>query len=67
MKIGAQRDKKVGLCLTLFNVDPDPIGKPSSLSISDTVHLYCAVVKRQISANWRTVTLIFLTGLFELF
>ena len=38
-----------------------------SLSSSATQHLYCAVEKRQISANWRTDTLIFFTGLFELF
>ena len=38
-----------------------------SLSISDTEHLYCAVEKRQISANCRTDTLIFFTGLLELF
>lgn len=32
-----------------------------SLSASATVHLYCAVEKRQMSANCLTVTLIFLT------
>lgn len=35
-------------------------------SISATVHLYCAVEKRQISANCLTETLIFLTVLLEL-
>lgn len=35
-------------------------------SISATVHLYCAVEKRQMSANCRTETLIFLTVLLEL-
>lgn len=35
-------------------------------STSATVHLYCAVEKRQMSANWRTETLIFFTVLFEL-
>lgn len=35
-------------------------------SSSATVHLYCAVENRQISANCLTATLIFLTVLFEL-
>ena len=38
-----------------------------SLSTSATVHLYCAVEKRQMSASCLTETLIFLTALFELF
>ena len=42
-------------------------GMTHSLSTSATVHLYCAVEKRQMSANCRTVTLIFFTALFELF
>lgn len=35
-------------------------------SSSATVHLYCAVENRQISANCLTATLIFFTVLFEL-
>lgn len=38
-----------------------------SLSVSATVHLYCAVENRQMSANWRTDTLIRFTDLLELF
>ena len=38
-----------------------------SLSTSATVHLYCAVEKRQMSANCLIDTLIFFTDLFELF
>lgn len=36
-------------------------------STSATVHLYCAVENKQMSANCRTETLIFLTVLLELF
>lgn len=49
------------------------VGLPARLrytysdSTSATVHLYCAVEKRQMSANCRTDTLIFLTVLLELF
>ena len=38
-----------------------------SLSTSATEHLYWAVENKQISANCLTDTLIFLTGLLELF
>jgi hypothetical protein len=39
----------------------------TGLTFSSTVHLYCAVEKRQMSANCRTETLIFFTALLELF
>ena len=39
----------------------------SRCTFSSTVHLYCAVEKRQMSANCRTDTLIFFTALLELF
>lgn len=47
-----------GTC-QLFNTHSD--------STSATVHLYCAVENKQMSANCRTDTLIFFTVLLELF
>lgn len=46
------------------------MGKTEETTYSDsssaTVHLYCAVEKRQISANWRTEIFIFFTVRLEL-
>ena len=43
------------------------INSTYSLSTSATEHLYWAVENKQMSANCLTDTLIFLTGLLELF
>lgn len=39
------------------NIDNSITYDTYSLSISATLHLYCAVENKQISANWRTVNI----------
>lgn len=52
-------------CVSFIKINKKKFNTYSD-SISATVHLYCAVEKRHISANCLTETLIFLTVLLEL-